>query len=74
VYNIGSTAELTALDIAARICAMFGLPTADYVQHVSDRDFNDQRYFVDATRLRALGWSEVGDWASRSGRGGDGGV
>ncbi len=33
---------------------------ATAINHVADRDFNDQRYFVDASSLAALGWVEVG--------------
>ena len=59
MYNIGTATELTVMDIAQRICSMFALPPAEFISRVVDRDFNDQRYFVDASKLLALGWTEV---------------
>jgi dTDP-glucose 4,6-dehydratase len=56
VYNIGGGQELENLDLARRICAFAGAPES-LIAFVADRPGHDFRYGVDATRLRALGWS-----------------
>jgi dTDP-D-glucose 4,6-dehydratase len=58
VYNIASREEKTVLDVAADICACFGIST-ESMEHVRDRLFNDRRYFIDATKLHTLGWNPV---------------
>ena len=59
VYNIASQQEFTVLEVANTICKLFGLDPKEYIEHVADRLFNDQRYFVDAKKLNALGWQQV---------------
>jgi dTDP-D-glucose 4,6-dehydratase len=34
----------------------------DLVVHVHDRKFNDRRYFIDCSKLLALGWTEQVSW------------
>lgn len=43
VYNIGTAAERTALEVAQNICGLFGLDVNVAVVHVPDRLFNDRR-------------------------------
>ncbi len=52
-YNIGADDEVTVLQVVERVKAMH--PSV-VVQHVRDREFNDQRYFVCDKQLRDLGW------------------
>ena len=58
VYNIGTTKERSVLEVARDICCHFNLPESKIV-HVADRAFNDQRYFINDTKLAVLGWKEV---------------
>jgi dTDP-D-glucose 4,6-dehydratase len=32
------------------------------IKHVEDRVFNDQRYYMDSSKLIKLGWSEEKNW------------
>ena len=60
IYNIGTSQEKTVLDIAALLVRLM---TPDgvlerHIEYVEDRPFNDFRYSVDSSHLRALGWRE----------------
>ncbi|SFR34619.1 dTDP-glucose 4,6-dehydratase [Halorubrum sodomense] len=55
VYNIGSGTELTNIDVTERIIEMAG-GSDDQIEFVEDRPGHDQRYSLDATKLRSLGW------------------
>lgn len=55
VYNIGSGTELTNIDVTERIIEMVG-GSEDQIEFVADRPGHDQRYSLDATKLRSLGW------------------
>jgi dTDP-glucose 4,6-dehydratase len=64
-YNVGSNAERTNLEVVKEICATLdrllpredGKPYADQIRFVADRPGHDQRYAIDATKIRAdLGW------------------
>lgn len=60
VYHVGGTAELTTLDLARRLLALFGAGE-NLIEHVADRKGHDRRYRLDDSRLRALGYApEVG--------------
>ena len=39
-----------------------GLDPKDRIVHVRDRLFNDARYWMDNSKLRALGWEERTTW------------
>lgn len=58
VYNIASDDELTVEEVTHLIIeAVKG--TTEYekwVRYVDDRPFNDQRYYICANKLKALGW------------------
>jgi UDP-glucose 4,6-dehydratase len=70
IYNIGSSEEMeiSNLQLCKTLIALFRqhYPTsldanksdADYVVHVKDRAFNDQRYHIDSSELYALGWQK----------------
>lgn len=57
IYNIGADYEFTNLLVAEMICANLDVPIASVLEFVSDRPFNDQRYSVDCSKIRNLGWS-----------------
>jgi dTDP-glucose 4,6-dehydratase len=60
IYNISSDYEISVLDVTKMIVkAVKG--TDDYEQwvtHVPDRLFNDNRYFINADKLKSLGWRQ----------------
>jgi len=60
VYNIGSPAERTNLDVARALLTMLKKP-AELIRFVADRPGHDRRYGMDDRRLAALGWRpEIG--------------
>ncbi|MGH8930528.1 MAG: dTDP-glucose 4,6-dehydratase [Egibacteraceae bacterium] len=56
VYNVGAGNEISNHELTTRILARFGLGE-EMITHVADRPGHDLRYAVDATKVRALGWS-----------------
>lgn len=57
VYNIGTEQELTVLEVIEALEVEMRIKAA--TQHVTDRPFNDQRYFIDSSKLGALGWTPL---------------
>jgi dTDP-glucose 4,6-dehydratase len=59
-YNVGGTEEHTVLQLVEAVLRVLrpGERLADWVEHVSDRPYQDRRYHVDAAKLRALGWRQ----------------
>ena len=55
VYNVGSGEERTNHELTHAILAAMGVGT-DRIEHVADRPGHDQRYAVDSSRIRNLGW------------------
>lgn len=62
VYNVGTTKERTVKSVAETVCTYFGKDPAETITHVMDRAFNDQRYFLETSKLSALGWKEEMTW------------
>ena len=62
VYNIGTQREKTVIDVARSVLNHFQLKE-DKLKHVTDRAFNDRRYFICDKKLAALGWAERTSWA-----------
>eukprot|EP00252_Welwitschia_mirabilis_P003814 TRINITY_DN13882_c0_g3_i1.p1 TRINITY_DN13882_c0_g3~~TRINITY_DN13882_c0_g3_i1.p1 ORF type:complete len:407 (-),score=86.94 TRINITY_DN13882_c0_g3_i1:21-1214(-) len=62
VYNIGTQKERRVIDVAKDICRLFGLDPEKVIKFVDNRPFNDQRYYLDDTKLKELGWSERTKW------------
>ena len=70
IYNIGSSEEMeiSNLQLAHTLISLFRQhypqaldaqrPDSDYIHHVQDRAFNDQRYHIDSSELYALGWKK----------------
>lgn len=61
IYNIGTQKERSVLDVVTAICEYFKVGP-DRIQHVKDRAFNDQRYYICDKKLLALGWAEEVEW------------
>jgi dTDP-D-glucose 4,6-dehydratase len=45
------------VEVATDICRAFGLNPAKLIAHVEDRLINDQRYYMDSSKLELLGWA-----------------
>lgn len=56
IYNIGSGDERTNLEVAEAVCEAVGA-SENLIQFVEDRPGHDQRYALDASRVRKLGWN-----------------
>jgi len=56
VYNIGSGDEWTNLEVARAVCDAAGA-SDDLIEFVEDRPGHDQRYALNSSRIRALGWT-----------------
>jgi dTDP-glucose 4,6-dehydratase len=55
IYNVGAGNELTNRELTMTLLERFGVGE-ERIRHVADRPGHDQRYSVDTTRIRALGW------------------
>lgn len=55
IYNIGAGNEKTNLEVARAILQVMGKPEG-LIRFVQDRPGHDQRYSVDASGVRGLGW------------------
>ena len=62
VYNIGAHEERTVLSVAQDIGNALGVDISSTITHVQDRKFNDRRYFIDCSKLLALGWTQKVSW------------
>ena len=62
VYNIGAHEERSVLSVAHDISKALGKDTSETIIHVQDRRFNDRRYFIDCSKLNALGWEQKVSW------------
>ncbi len=62
IYNIGAHEERTVLSVAQDICHILRRDPTEVITHVRDRTFNDRRYFIDCSKLLALGWKQQVSW------------
>jgi len=58
VYNIGSGDERTNLDVARRVIEAVGADE-DLIEFVEDRPGHDQRYALDCSKVKSLGWEPI---------------
>jgi dTDP-D-glucose 4,6-dehydratase len=62
VYNVGSHDEISNMELCTLLLETTNIPFQTqaefdkWVKHTRDRPFNDQRYAVDDSKLRQLGW------------------
>ncbi len=56
-YNVGSDEEYSNVEIARLICGAMGADPINSIKYERDRPFNDRRYSVDCSKVKALGWS-----------------
>jgi len=60
IYNISSNYEVSVLDVA-KIIIEESTGTDDYdkwLTNISDRPFNDERYYINSDKLLELGWKQ----------------
>lgn len=64
IYNIGTDDEYSVLDVTQKLVKMIkpGDKYENWITHVTDRDFNDQRYNISTNKLNNLGWSQKIDF------------
>ncbi|HSS60975.1 MAG TPA: dTDP-glucose 4,6-dehydratase [Candidatus Limnocylindrales bacterium] len=55
VYNIGTGAETTGLQVAEAVLEILGKPKS-MIEFVADRPGHDYRYALDTSRITSLGW------------------
>ena len=55
-YNIGTNQEYSVQYVAESVLKEFGRDPQQCIQYVSERLFQDRRYLIDSSKLRALGW------------------
>lgn len=60
IYNIGTDMEYTVMEVVEIILGMMKPKESidDWIEYVPDRAFQDYRYCIDSSALRALGWKE----------------
>lgn len=58
VYNIGSSNEYSVLEITKLLCNLMNKDYENSISYVSDRCFNDKRYFINYDKISELGWKE----------------
>ena len=56
VYNVGSSEEVTNIELSKRILALFNLPDS-WIEHVTDRLGHDFRYSLNTQKIRSLGFA-----------------
>ena len=55
IYNVGSHAEKTSLEVTEAILNAVGADD-DLIEFVEDRAGHDQRYALETEKIEALGW------------------
>ncbi len=60
IYNVGTGAEMTNLDMVNILLDELGKP-ASLIQHVEDRPGHDRRYCLNVDKIKALGWQPCYD-------------
>jgi UDP-glucose 4,6-dehydratase len=60
IYNISSHDEISIKTLASKVLALVkpGEDVGKWIEHVEDRHFNDQRYWIESEPLRRLGWRQ----------------
>ena len=54
IYNIGNVNPIKIKDLASKIIKLVDNGS---IKHIEDRPFNDNRYYVDCSKLKKLGWT-----------------
>jgi len=62
IYNIGAEQEYSIKYVIEQLCKLMHYDYTDYVEHIEDRNFNDQRYQISNSKLIELGWQQQIDF------------
>lgn len=64
IYNIGSDQEYSVLDVASILIQKIKNTNNIYehIFYIPDRLYNDNRYLVDSSKIKSLGWSQKVDF------------
>ena len=62
-FNVGGDNDATGLEVARAILELLGKPD-NLVQFVEDRPGHDQRYALDCTKIKAMGWKPKWDFGA----------
>ena len=56
IYNIGTHDEYTVMEVAVKLIKLIKCTDNfnDFIKFISDRPFNDSRYFIDSTKIKQL--------------------
>ena len=57
IYNIGTNDERSNMEIAKMLVKKLGKDEG-FIGKVKDRPFNDKRYSIDSSKIKALGWKQ----------------
>ena len=57
IYNLGTSDEISNLELTKLILKKLGKDDS-YIDFVEDRPFNDKRYSIDISKIKALGWKQ----------------
>jgi dTDP-glucose 4,6-dehydratase len=61
IYNVGADNERPNIEVAEKILSLLNKPRS-LMRFVEDRANHDERYSVDTTKIRALGWTPRHDF------------
>jgi len=58
IYNIGTSFEVSPLEVAKKLIKIYKLEDneKEFIEYSPDRQFSEQRYAIDASKLHRLGW------------------
>lgn len=59
IYNIGTSREITNLEVTHKLLDLFNVPTDEHenrIYYVKNRCFNDQRYSLDTLEIEKMNW------------------
>ncbi len=62
-FNIGGDNDANGLEVARTILELLGKPDS-LIQFVEDRPGHDQRYALDCTKIKAMGWKPKWDFGA----------
>ena len=57
IYNVGTSDEISNLDLAELLLKEMGKDES-YIEYVKDRPFNDKRYSIETKKIISLGWKQ----------------
>ena len=62
IYNIGAEQEYSINYVIKALCDILNYDYDQYIEHIEDRNFNDQRYHISNSKLINLGWEQKIDF------------